>query len=273
MLQDEIQNHGFIPSEIIEEEHYILGDSCLVSDVLMPDSHGWKEFLPAFEPQSRNGLETMNCSNYGTLHALAALGKRKFGFAFQQNLSERYTGVMTGTGKGGNDPHNVIEIIRKTCGVIPEAFLPYNDSIETWEEYYSPLPMTSDFLAIGKHWLGKYIVGHDWVFRSTDSLVTKQISLKEALKFSPIGISVYAWSQHADGLYYKAGIDNHWVCLFDYVEGQYWLIFDTYDASIKKLDWYFNFGQAKRYSLKLNTGSETTGFWGAVKDFLGNIFK
>lgn len=248
-----MDNYGYIPTKIDEQEHYILGDGWLQAQVLMPNSHGWGDYLPKDEDQRKNGLETMNCSNYGTNHALAILGKKKFGAQFQTDLSERYGGTMTGTTMDGNDPHTVIEKIRTFCGVVPEVFLPFDTSITSWAKYYSPKPMSYWLYATGKHWLKKYKVGHDWVFTSNIPLKDKQDKMKYALQFSPLGASVFAWSQHVDGMYYsdQPG-QNHWITVYDFVEDQYWMIFDSYDNTHKKLAWNFDFGQVKRYSLEFN---------------------
>lgn len=257
-METKIQNHGFIPSIIDETTHYIMGDGCLPSpDVLMPGGHGWGSFLPPDEVQARNGLETENCTNYGTLHAIATLGKRKFGLSFQTQLSERYTGILTGTTTFGNDPHKVAELIRTLCGVIPEVFLPFDDSIKNWQQYYSPKPMTWALLNIGLSWLKKYTFGHDWVFVAADPLASRQAKMVDALQYSPICVSGFAWSQHADGMYYSdQPYQNHWFEIYDFVYGQYWMAFDSYDNTHKKLDWNFDFGQCKRYSLSLKVGGD-----------------
>ena len=73
-----------------------------------------------------------------------------------------------------------------------------------------------------------------------------------ALRFSPIGVSVFAWVKDTDGLYYKpkGQRDNHFVTLYGYKEGEYWKIFDHYDDTIKRLKWDYDFGFAKRYYIK-----------------------
>jgi len=90
-------------------------------------------------------------------------------------------------------------------------------------------------------------------------LVEKQVRMKEALKYSPLAVSGYAWSRHADGLYYKDGRDNHAFMVYDYVEGKEWLAFDSYDNSFKELEWNYNFGQVKRFSLNLNHTGKLPG--------------
>lgn len=258
----EIKNYGFVESVIDPEVHYYLGDGALQPAILMPEGHGWGNFLPPPELQAKNGIETFNCAVYGTHHAIATLGKKKFGAQFQNNLSERYGGIMSGTIPGvGNDPHTVIEQIRTRCGVLPEVFLPFDNSIVTVQKYYSPNPMPYSQFAVGVHWLKKYILKHSWVFLPGDSLATKQQYMKIALQFSPLGASVFAWNYPTiDGIYPgNSAIHNHWVEVYDYVEGQYWLIFDSYDKQIKKLAWGFDFGQCKMYDLNFNVGGATLG--------------
>lgn len=245
----ENKRYGFIPS-LIENDHYVLGDGSLNPPVLMTGGHGWIDYLPADDFQSNPSFESMNCTSYGTLHALATLGKKKFGIQFQTSLSERYTGIMTDTTPQGNDPHKVIELIRTTYGVVPEVFLPFGPGVVTWQEYYAPNPMTYALYAMGAHWLKKYQVSHQWVTLTNDSLSVRQQKMMEALQFSPLGVSVFAWSQHSDGLYYSdQPYLNHWVTLYDFNPGVSWSIFDSYDKSHKLLEWNFNFGQAKQYGL------------------------
>src|SRR5205823_3094503 len=89
-------------------------------------------------------------------------------------------------------------------------------------------------------------------FYGNEPLATKQALLKDALTRSPVGVSVYAWLMGPDGKYFKPqGVqDNHWVELVDYKEGEYWEIFDSYDQYLKQLEWSFEFGYAKEYSIE-----------------------
>lgn len=248
---DKEKNFGFIPSVIDENTNFILGDGCLPKDIIFPDGHGWGAYLPKDEVQAKNGVETMACTIYGTLNALETLGRKKFGAQFQNDLSERYNAILAGIGPNGGDPHTACEVIRK-YGVIPEVFLPFDATITTWQKYYSPNPVTLDLLKTGAHWMQKYLFGHEWCFIVTDSLQRKQLNIKEALKYSTVCVSLYAWSQHPDGLFYMDGNPNHWVEIYDFVEGQYWMAFDSYTQTHKKIAWDTNFGQGKRIHLELN---------------------
>ena len=240
MEKNKIVNHGFLPDKI-EPDHYVLGAKQLPEEVIRPDGQ-WDDFLPAREIQRKNDLETMNCSNYGTLNALETLQIALYGE--EKNWAERYLGVMSETTKEGNSPHKVAETIRNESGCIPESILPFDDSIERWEQYYHPKPMTQNYISVGQQWLDYYEFGHEWVTPNSNNLM-------EALTLSPLGISVFAW-QYRNGLYWKnpSDGDNHWVCLYGYVKGKHWKVYDSYDDTTKELEWNYNFNFSKRYYLK-----------------------
>ncbi len=155
-------------------------------------------------------------------------------------------------GQGGS-PHAVAEVMRTISGAIPDTFLPFGNS-KTLPEYFSPRPITYGLFKYGYSWMQKYDFRHQWIFSDPATpLPQKQAALMEALKYSMIGASGYAWSLHADGKYYKDGPDIHWFDIFDYSPGEYWLAFDSYAPFIKKLDWNYNFGYSKGYSLTRKT--------------------
>lgn len=249
-----IQNHGFV-ADAISVDQYVLGASRFSArPILMPGGHGWGKFKPAVEIQRKNGVETMNCSNYGTHNALETLAAFSGFEDFPKNCSERYSGVGTGTTRSGNTPHTVAEIIRNEIGVIPEAELPFDESINSWDEYYSPKPMAPELLARGKKTLARFEIGHDWVFVD-GALADKQEKLGVALERGTVALSVYAWmsAEGEDGnTYYikRPGTpDNHWVQLLDFKEGAWWLVYDHYDKAEKYLAWEYDFCFAKVYYL------------------------
>ncbi|MFP5263744.1 MAG: hypothetical protein ACLGJB_17830 [Blastocatellia bacterium] len=238
----QVKHYGYIP-DTIEPDHYIFGGSSIPDEVLQSTGQ-WGEFLPKDEFQRNNSFDSQNCSNYGTQNPIEILMKYKFGGDY--DYSERYLGVMSRTTEEGNSPHKVAETIRKESGLIPESMLPFDASIKTWEQYYSPKPMIEPYLSVGNKFREDYIFLHEWVF--IDNNPNKVGLIKEALKRSPLGIAVYAWLYGEDCYIKPKGAqDNHWVCLYGYEEGKYWLIFDQYDSTHKKLAWNFDFSCAKRY--------------------------
>jgi len=254
-VKNVIKNYGFIPDEI-KPEDYVFGGFSKIKEVGVLQRDGqWSEYLPEKEIQHNKGFDSMNCTNYGTLNCIEALLKKIYDL--DVNFSERYTGVLTGTTEVGNTPHKVIEIIRKDSGLILEEMLPFTEDIDSRKKYYSPDPMTAEYLVQGSRFLGKYKIKHEWVFVS-GSIQEKQEKMMDALEYSPLGVSVRAWKEK-DGLYVKnkgAG-DNHWTAMVGYKKGKFWIIFDSYDNTIKRLHWDYDFGFAKRYSITINTDKPT----------------
>ena len=70
------KNYGFIPSKI-ESDHYILGGVGLPKTILQPLGN-WESYLPTTEKQFNNGIETANCSGFGTLNAIEVLLRRLY---------------------------------------------------------------------------------------------------------------------------------------------------------------------------------------------------
>lgn len=244
-MSENKRGHGLIVDEIGPND-YIWGSQVAAPvDELQPDGQ-WDAFLPEYEGQERNGLETMNCTSFGTLNALEALLYRKFGK--RVNFSDRYLGIMAGTSRTGNSPHKVAEVIRKEAGCLEEPYLPFNDLVHTWEEYYSPNPMDPKLVRMGNAW--GYAMNHDYVFYPNDNIKIKQAALREALRVSPCAVAVYAWHER-DGVMVRPENerDNHWVMCYGYEEGKYWKVFDSYENRTKKMAWDYDFTMGKRYHI------------------------
>lgn len=235
------KNYGFKKPEI-KSEDFILGASQVPEEVLQPDGQ-WTNYLPTEEIQARGNFDTQNCTAFGSNAALEIYFKRKF--FLDVNFSDRYLGIMAGTRPPGNDPGKVIEVLRKTAGCIDEMLMPFVEGM-TAEDYYSPDPPTPEARNKGREWLKKYYLRHEWVI--TPSTPQNQVAdkLKQALKYSPLPIAVSAWSANEQGLYERFNDDNHWTCLVGYVDGEHWLVFDSYSPFLKKLRWDFGFTYAKR---------------------------
>jgi len=250
---------NFWPAEI-KPEHYVLGNGKIKPKIRFKDGHGWGDFIPVGETQSKNGIDPQSCPAGGTLNCVEAIGRFEYGKSFQSDLAERFLAILMGMKGFGGNPHVAGETWRK-FGAVPEVFLPFDDSIDTIKKYFSPNPMSYWLFKVGQSWLKKYDLKHQWLFYGDEPLKDKQARIKEALKSSPVGVSGYAWSLHDDGKHYKDGPDIHWFTVYDFVEGDYWLAYDTYpDANgsySKKLDWNYNFGYAKGYDLTRKLGAES----------------
>jgi len=231
------RSHGFdSKNEVITSDQWTFG--AIGGEVLQPNGQ-WTDFLPPGEMQARR-VETMACTCYNTLTPIDILERRLFGTNF--DYSERFTAILANIGYNGGSPHTAAEVIRKT-GLLLDARLPFDDTIESWSQYYSPKPMVEPYFTEARQWLNAKTFGHEWIAAP----ITPE-KLKEALKYSPLGIGAYAWRINSQGLFYNPGYtENHWTTLVGYVDGQYWLVRDSYDPYTKKLVWDYPFHFAKRY--------------------------
>ena len=129
--------------------------------------------------------------------------------------------------------------------------MPFDDTITSLGLYNQPRPFPTYMIVESEKWSTTHDYKHQWVFTGQHDLKEKQARLMQALRSSPLGVSVYAWKEK-DGLYIKpeGAQDQHWTVCFGYEEGAYWLIFDSYPPYIKKLAWDFDFGFAKQYTIE-----------------------
>jgi len=179
----------------------------------------WEAYLPVVEYQNK-GFEPYACVSFTILSCVEALIKRKYGI--ETNWSDRYLAALSGTKEGGNSPRVVADYLRKE-GVVPEEIYPYDAT--SFEEYYKEIP--EDIKRIAQEFTKNWDFGYE--------KVPNEIKLIEkALKCSPLGISVYAWVQNADGDYYNpGGDDNHFTTLYRIDDKK--RAFDTYDNTNKAL--------------------------------------
>ena len=244
-----MKNYGFIPTKDITPDQYILGGTGLPKTILQPLGN-WESYLPTYEPQFEN-FETAGCSVWGTQNAIETLMKRLY--IDEPNYSERFTYILARVRPPGADVHKVAEVIRKD-GLIDHSLLENNTP--TFEEFIKPDPMTKGLIDKGEEWLNKYDFGHEWVFTNNPDKKTRLTLLKEALQYSPVCVSVSAWSTDPNtGLYVSNFPNNHWVMCYG-IEGDSILVFDTYDQSKKKLHPDHEIMMAKRYFIGPSTRQE-----------------
>lgn len=247
-MKKPLKNYGFVPPQITAD-NYVLG-AFTDKQILMPTGHGWGEYLPDYEPQAES-YETYGCTAWGTENAIEILDR--FLFSKQSNYSDRFVYNLAEITPPGADPHKVAEVIRKN-GLVEQRDLPIP---ATYQEFVTPRPMAEKYLKLGAKWKAQFTLVHEWLWWGTPTLKKRAELLKEALKYSPVGVSVYAWAKEGD-LYVSKGEPNHWCVLFDWNE-QGWLIFDSYDQSIKTLSFEHNIRYAKAYYLKGQVAEEL--FW------------
>jgi len=240
-------------------EDYVFGAQKLGDAPLVPDGQ-WDGWLPDNEIQNVGGLETYMCVSMATNNCIEILEKRIYGA--RNNWSDRYLAKQSGTDiKKGNTPNNVAETRRKK-GCVKEYEWPFD--VYTWEVFYTPIPERVETLAIGEG--AEYAFGYEVVRSRAEDIM-------EALKYSPVTFSVYAWVKGEDGLYYRPqGMDdNHLTCVYGYVYGEYWKVFDSYfdNAQVfKRVRWDALPMMCMRYTL--NKQVVVTSAWSKFLYWLRN---
>jgi len=213
-----MKNFGLI-IPTIEKEDYILGGyGSLPEDIIQPDGQ-WDTVTKEY--QNLFGTESQACTSFGTLNCVETLAKKQYK---EINKSDRWLAKKSDTNPyAGNNPHKVAEVLRK-LGVCDQEDWDFTSDIQTPEDFYKEPPQELDNKAL--KFLQTYDFKHEYVPTDTNSL-------KRALTFSPIGMSVFAWHRISD--YYtkpNGSTDNHWVMCYGYI-GDKWKIFDSYDNSFK----------------------------------------
>src|SRR3990167_5913793 len=171
----------------IDERDWWFGAGKTLGDVVR-DNGDWRLYLPKFETQRKNGLETFSCTNFTTLNNLEILLEQKYGL--ESDFSERHNAKLSGTTKIGNSPHFAAQAVRH-YGVINEDLLPFSPDIISLYDFYAEI--SKNLLAHGYRWLAKWVFNHQWV-------PTTRGAILDALRFSPLGVSVYAWVER-NGIY------------------------------------------------------------------------
>lgn len=245
-------DHGFVPDEIVENDHYVFGGYGSLQVPIVNASRDWRSCVPSTkEIQNLNGIEPMACTNFGTLNAAQTL--MKFLFGYEKNYSDRWFAKKSGTNVlVGNSPHVTAEFLRKNGDVL-EIEWPFDASIKTAEDFYATPKKSLDVSA--QKFIAEYGFGHDWITPPTAE------KLWDALQYSPVGFSAHAWEKDENGFYFKphGATDNHWVCLVYAEWGKYWLVVDSYmdhGELLKKVRWDALPVQAKRYTLVKNVVNE-----------------
>ena len=289
---EEVRDYG-LRVKPVQPDHFIAGSGQITARfgaAELNPKKDWTKFAKIKELQNRFGFETMNCSNYATGFAVIAAAQIQGFIDFVQNSSERFTGVMTKTDPSGNDPHDVIEIIRTLCGLIEEEKLPWTKE-DTWNEYYAPNPMDETLVALGQSLLKRYVIGHEWVIKPGSKLTPKQkeTAILNMLGRAPVCVSVRAWEKDGDVYVKDIGApDTHWVMLIRYdkkekkmtvkedgklvqktVVQMFPIVRDQYSPYEKKLAPEYDFGFAKAYFVKKNE----TGATPMEEDYLTKFLK
>ncbi len=227
----------------------------------------WRDYVPQGEEQKRNGVESSACFVEAQLHAISTIQEEQYGIV-DQDFSDRFTLIYSNGSPYGGSPLDSAAAVRNK-GVIPESMLPFSGDIVSWDEFNSFKGGNEKAcITAGKLWLKRWSPYNDIVFRREETIENKYRKLREALKYSPVPMSVAAWYRNADGLYYKpdGAEDNHMVvCIYVDSEGCPYIL-DTYGPIfIKKLTPYFDSEFAMRWVVLKKPEIKVDDFWILLK--------
>jgi hypothetical protein len=233
-----LKNYGLRIEAEARVKDWIFGGISAIEPVNLVEK-GWSDYLPVKEVQRNKFFDSMACVTFSALNCLEILHKRLY--EIEVNWSDRWMARVSGTTTKGNYLSTVADTIRKK-GLILEEFWQF-DNFKSWNEYMADPPDELD--DYGKEFLEHYEVRWEWVMTRNAKY------LKGVLRIAPLQVTGFAWEKPIDGIYKRTTKKaNHAFTVHDYKDGEYWLAFDHYDRSIKKLAWNFKFGHIIKYKLE-----------------------
>ncbi|MGV8131590.1 MAG: hypothetical protein ACP5N7_05830 [Candidatus Pacearchaeota archaeon] len=233
----------------IQEKHYRFGSNQISALTLREDGN-WEDYLPPYELQNRHGVESSACFIEAQQHAIAVLQEEIYDEK-DNNYSARFNLNFSNATPSGGDPLLGAKSFAND-GLIPDEMLPFSDDISTWEEFNSFKGANKEeCIKKGQEWLTKWKPEYDIVFTRNERVEDKYKKLREALKYSPVPMSVLGWYQDENGLYVKpeGTNDNHMVvCIYLGDDNCPWIM-DTYEPFIKRLAPFYPSDFAMRYTI------------------------
>jgi hypothetical protein len=232
-----MKNFGLMQEPGVEIKDWRMGGVTGIVPEVLQESGDWTEFLPVYEPQKIT-YDTMSCVTFSALNCLETMYSRRYGI--EENFSDRFTAKVSRTTPSGNYLSRVANSILN-YGMVSEALWPYGGN--NWSAYMADIPL--DLIQAGQNSLDKYKINWEWVVERDAK------TIMEALTYSPLQVTVYAWESPQNGIYQKTEkTTNHAVMLYDYKKYEYWVIYDHYENNIKRLAWDFKFGHRLRYNIE-----------------------
>lgn len=163
--------------DVIKYDAWVAGASLSKIEYLDKKTK-WKDFSSRSEIQ-RRPFETWGCVTFSGLDCIETILNYKIAYKLipdeqvkwlkdkgymdddgYLNFSDRFIHILSGTGKQGNSFDTVAETFRNK-GLIPERMLPWGG--KNFEEYADKNVITQAMLDLGKEFLTRFTIQHDWV--------------------------------------------------------------------------------------------------------------
>ncbi len=206
------ENHSCVITQEPREKDYIAGLNSPLPYVENVSDGNWTPFLPDFDLQKENGLETDACVTFSAVQSVEVQinwllknnllsqyhidGLKSLGFLTDGTFhaSERYLAVLDGTTENGNTMPAPWDTMR-TYGLIPYDDMPFSADITTWGEYYTQ--PTPEQIAKGKQFLDLFALNYEYVWANGNLTCPIPYLLKH-LKQAPLCIATpvcWPWNQ------------------------------------------------------------------------------
>ena len=243
---------SFIYPDIKETDRTYSGFS---SPIILLDGD-WRQFLPLNEDQRVAGVESSACFIEAQQAIIATLMEVIYGIK-DSNFSARFNALLSGGTEVGGDPIKGALSIKKD-GLVSQSSMDWND-VSSWDYFHSWNGVDKEkCLLEGKNFVNQWDMSYRIVFEKDCPIETKYVLLKEALKRSPVAVSVYAWVEK-DGVYYKPeGVrDTHLTMVAVSVndKGQV-IVRDTYFPYLKTLEKDTDFEFAMSWAIRKRNPQE-----------------
>lgn len=219
--------HGFIYEPIKPQDLVFGGKQTLktrgyTDEILNPDAD-WLPFVYEWllTYQASRGYETNSCASQHAENVRGLMFNAIYGE--KPDGSERFLAKKSGTDPArGNTFEKVNQTLRHD-GIAKEEDWP--DTAASVEEYYKEIPV--EVVSKAK----KELEGHVWGYERLNPDIA---TMKEALKYSPLGISCALW-QDSDGEYVKptGWRDSHAITLLNIRSDGKFTLLDSYPPFIK----------------------------------------
>jgi len=223
--------NSFIYPDIKKEDRKYAG---IAGDVINP-SGNWQAFLPPDELQSQNNVEPSSCYVEANQATVAILKEYIYGIK-DENYSARFNALLSNGTPTGGDPLKGAYSIKKD-GLIPQSMMDWK-GVFNFDDFHSWKGVDKEACIVkgqqeAREWDKKYYI----LFEKDDPIEVKYNNIRQALKRSPVPISVYAWLEK-DGKYYKPENtrDTHLVTgIVIGIKDNCLILRDTYEPFIKTL--------------------------------------
>jgi len=249
---------GFIDS-VPRETDYLAGyGNAVHSGTELKKGDYWKNYISQPERQSNRLFDTYSCVpfsynnyleivlNYDIAHGMITQENHKW-LADNQyldddgrvNFSERDLAQRVGITNGvGTTFEKCAEVARhkETGGLIPDRLWAFDEGIKSFDQYMKkPSPdLEEHFAVMRQEFRQRFTTKYEWII--DDDRMHNLPKIRAALRFSPLQVSLYAWSNPVDGIYPATIMQrNHATVLLDDF-GDYTLDYDTYDGAAAGTD-------------------------------------